>query len=244
MLTALLKAPAAMGQPNPPIIGDQTITGNTSIGGNLTVGTAATTNGASPPTGDITVYRSIQFLNNADGPNAWIVSAFRSDQTNDANAGQLVLAPNGNYAGMSTRFYKNGDVAFAPDGRVSIGNVPCTPPCATRLGINNLTLAVGGKIGAREAVHVMQLGVAWPDYVFAPAYELTPLPEVERYIQTHQHLPQVPSAAEVAAEGIELASMDATLLRKVEELTLYLIALQKANEALQQRVQVLERSAR
>jgi len=106
--------------------------------------------------------------------------------------------------------------------------------------INNLTLAVGGKIGARGGVHVVGLGAAWPDYVFQPAYCLQPLAEVAQFIEANQHLPDVPSAAEVQAEGIELASMQALLLRKVEELTLHLIALKRENDALQVRVRKLE----
>lgn len=126
--------------------------------------------------------------------------------------------------------------------RVSIGDVACTPQslCTGRLGINGLTLAVGGRIGARGGVHVVGLGAAWPDYVFQPAYCLQPLAEVAQFIEANQHLPDVPSAAEVQAEGIELASMQALLLRKVEELTLHLIALKRENDALQVRVRKLE----
>jgi len=62
-----------------------------------------------------------------------------------------------------------------------------------------------------------------PDYVFAPNYALRPLAEVERFVRQNSHLPEVPSAAEVAKDGLALGEMNATLLKKVEELTLYLI---------------------
>ena len=115
---------------------------------------------------------------------------------------------------------------------MSIGDVSCASCAGTLLGINNLTLAVGGKIGARGGIHVVDYGGTWPDYVFAPAYELRPLQEVEAFILANSHLPEAPSTAQVQANGIEIVAMEALLLKKVEELTLYLIRLEKANAAL------------
>jgi hypothetical protein len=56
---------------------------------------------------------------------------------------------------------------------------------------------------------------------------LTPLSEVEAYIKEHQHLPDLPSEEEVRANGIDVAQMNALLLKKIEELTLYVIELEK-----------------
>jgi len=75
----------------------------------------------------------------------------------------------------------------------------------------------------------------WPDYVFAEDYDLRPLSEVEAFIKKHHHLPEVPSAKEVETDGLKLKEMNATLLKKVEELTLYMIELQKEVEALKAR---------
>ena len=82
--------------------------------------------------------------------------------------------------------------------------------------------------------------MAWPDYVFRPAYRLRSLREAEQYVQANGRLPEVPSAAAMQAEGLDLGSMEAVLLRKREELTLYLIELKEENEALQARVGKLE----
>ncbi|WP_425097905.1 cell division protein ZapB [Tropicibacter sp. S64] len=60
-----------------------------------------------------------------------------------------------------------------------------------------------------------------PDYVFAEDYALRPLAEVQAFIDAHSHLPDVPSAAQIAREGLDMTEMQLTLLRKVEELTLY-----------------------
>jgi hypothetical protein len=67
----------------------------------------------------------------------------------------------------------------------------------------------------------------WPDYVFHEDYKLLSLNEVEQYITENHHLPNVPSAAEVEANGVNIGEMNAILLQKVEELTLYIIDLQK-----------------
>jgi len=66
----------------------------------------------------------------------------------------------------------------------------------------------------------------WPDYVFEPEYKLTPLAEVEEFVDENKHLPGVPSASQVQKNGIDLGEMNAVLLKKVEELTLYIIDLE------------------
>ncbi len=67
----------------------------------------------------------------------------------------------------------------------------------------------------------------WSDFVFDADYELRPLAEVQAFIDANHHLPEVPSAKEVAENGIDLYKMDATLLQKVEELTLYILEQEK-----------------
>ncbi|MBO9657710.1 MAG: hypothetical protein J7527_02705 [Chitinophagaceae bacterium] len=68
---------------------------------------------------------------------------------------------------------------------------------------------------------------SWPDYVFLPNYSLLSLKEVERFIDANGHLPGVPSAAEVEKNGVDLGDNQATLLKKIEELTLYILKQQK-----------------
>ncbi len=102
------------------------------------------------------------------------------------------------------------------------------------------TLAVAGKIGSWGEVRVLALNAAFPDYVIAPDYKLRPLSDVATYIQQHKHLPEVPSAAEVAEKGLGLSEMQLISIKKIEELTLYLIELQKQLEAVKQKNQTLE----
>ena len=73
---------------------------------------------------------------------------------------------------------------------------------------------------------------AWPDYVFKPAYLLPSLNDLEIFLKENQHLPDIPSAVEVEKNGIDLGANQTILLKKVEELTLYMIELNKKVEAL------------
>ncbi len=91
-------------------------------------------------------------------------------------------------------------------------------------------LNVDGKIICEEVK--VQNSVSWPDYVFESSYKLPDLLSVEKQIQAKGHLPGVPSADEVCNNGISLGEMQATLLQKVEELTLYMIEQQKQINAL------------
>jgi hypothetical protein len=99
-------------------------------------------------------------------------------------------------------------------------------------------LAVEGKIGARE---VNVTTNAWSDYVFNEEYKLRPLEEVNRYIKENKHLPEIPSAEEVIANGQNLGEMNKLLVKKIEELTLYMIELKKENEVMKARVEILEK---
>jgi hypothetical protein len=80
----------------------------------------------------------------------------------------------------------------------------------------------------------------WSDYVFHASYRLRPLSEVEQYIKQYHHLPEVPTAEEVEKNGLDVGDNQATLLKKVEELTLYLIDQSKKLQQLDKSVQVLQ----
>lgn len=91
-----------------------------------------------------------------------------------------------------------------------------------------------GKVGCKELVVVDP--TKWADFVFEKNYELLPLNEVEAFYLTNKHLPSVPSEKEVKENGINTADMDAVLLQKIEELTLYVVQQQKEIEALKKEI--------
>lgn len=99
------------------------------------------------------------------------------------------------------------------------------------IGTTNPTqkLSINGNIKCKQ-VEVTLAG--WSDFVFEEDYDLMPLNDVEAFIKQNKHLPGVPSADEVMTHGANLGEMDAILLQKIEELTLYLIELKKENAEL------------
>jgi hypothetical protein len=101
------------------------------------------------------------------------------------------------------------------------------------LGANNnpkgYRFAVNGTMGAKD-VYIEVDETPWPDYVFEPEYRLMPLSELEWYINQNKHLPDIPSANDIKENGLSLAEINAQLVKKVEELTLYIIELNKKME--------------
>ncbi|MDD4991606.1 MAG: hypothetical protein PHR83_05160 [Paludibacter sp.] len=89
-------------------------------------------------------------------------------------------------------------------------------------------LTVFGVIHAKEVK--VDLTGTLADYVFSPSYKLMPLNQVEQYVNANSHLPEIPSASEVKEKGMNMGDMQNKLLQKVEELTLYVIELNKKNE--------------
>lgn len=101
----------------------------------------------------------------------------------------------------------------------------------------NQKLTVNGTIYGKEVK--VDLSVPGPDYVFEKDYKLQSLSELEGYLSQNKHLPEVPSAKEMEANGINLSEMNMLLLKKVEELTLHLIEMKKENEKQNRMIQQL-----
>jgi hypothetical protein len=114
---------------------------------------------------------------------------------------------------------------------------------AANVGIGTTTpdekLTVKGKIHTQE-VRVDMSGPLVPDYVFAEDYKLKSLQEVEDYIKENKHLPEIPSAQEIEKNGLMLAEMNMNLLKKMEEMTLYMIEMKKENVNQNEKIKTLE----
>lgn len=102
------------------------------------------------------------------------------------------------------------------------------------LGIGTTTLLAGYRLSVNGSIRAKEIvvEVGWADDVFDEGYALASLDEVAAHIEDHGHLPGVPSAAEIAAGGVPVGEMTSTLLRKVEELTLYVLDLERRLAAL------------
>lgn len=139
--------------------------------------------------------------------------------------------------GLSELFFVHNEVAksydglmvqYSPNGSVGIG---------TETPNTNYKLNVNGKIRAQE---VKVETANWPDYVFETQYHLMPLQELEIFINKNKHLPEMPNAKQLEANGVELGDMVKLQQKKIEELTLYLIEKNKELDKERDRITVLE----
>ena len=92
-------------------------------------------------------------------------------------------------------------------------------------------LTVAGTIHAQEVKVTAGAGTG-ADFVFESDYDLPAISEVETFIKTNKHLPDIPSADEMVTNGIDVGKMQIKLLQKIEELTLYVIELKRENEVM------------
>lgn len=142
--------------------------------------------------------------------------AYKLDVGGVVNASGIYIngAP---FAGGGSQWTSASSNIYFSTGNVGIGT---TAPDAK--------LAVKGTIHAQEVK--VDLNVPGPDYVFNDDYKLLSLAEIKTYIDQHKHLPEIPSAKEMEANGVNLGEMNMLLLKKIEELTLYLIELKEENK--------------
>lgn len=177
----------------------------------------------------------LHLSNASETSNDWFIGASNPNWL--IGGGKMIINTGGNSTSNMMSFDRNrdivevqrngGDVMLCSqeNGQVGIGisdndNFPST----------EYLLAVDGSIIAEEVR--VELSGDWPDYVFADDYNLLPLSEVEKSIDKNNHLPGIPSAEEIAADGIALGEMQKKMMEKIEELTLYVIQLNKENQSL------------
>ena len=135
-------------------------------------------------------------------------------------------------------FYTNstGDYSVDPQERMRIssgGNVLIGKTTQTN---TDYKLDIAGKIRANEVV----VNATGADFVFEPDYKLPELTEVEKYIVENKRLPDISPAGEMKENGMNLSEMQTKLLQKIEELTLYIIELNKKNEMQNREIELLK----
>lgn len=150
-------------------------------------------------------------------PNAVFIAGYNA--SNASASGWTALATQKVYIGTPGFNNKNYLCVNLMNGGVGIGTSNVNDP--------NNRLFVEKGIRTRQ-VTVDQ--AAWPDYVFKPGYKLMPLDSLSQFVTTNHHLPEMPSADSVAKHGVELGDAQSKLLKKVEELTLYVLQQQKELE--------------
>ncbi|MEO7265451.1 MAG: hypothetical protein ABIW38_11080 [Ferruginibacter sp.] len=127
--------------------------------------------------------------------------------------------------------YIGGDFRFDAGGseiKLIGQNIRLTPNIAGQVSIgipvaaaSGYKLTVDGKMICEEVK--VKLRSAWPDYVFDETHQLMPIEKLSQFIQSNKHLPNIPAAATVEKDGIELGDMQKRMMEKIEELTLYII---------------------
>ncbi|MEI9945321.1 MAG: hypothetical protein WDN26_14035 [Chitinophagaceae bacterium] len=171
---------------------------------------------------DATSYGNLQLVRPANqGDNRFHLSFIREGN----NVSGMGYAPNSSLLGIWYATSNAGTplMSFTIDQKVGIGT---SDP-------GSYKLAVEGKIAAREIKVTL---ASFADYVFDKKYKLLSLNNLEKFIQQNKHLPNIPSAKDVEEnKGIELGDMNVKLLEKIEELTLYIIQLNKKIELLEKR---------
>ena len=184
-------------------------------------------------------------------PGSYRISAVATDNVGTINTAQANIAVESlNYFWSTTgNIATSGDTFFV--GTVDTNRLAFRTNNVERMTIlKDGTVGIGTKTTYGYALAVNGTAIftkakvktagTWPDYVFKPGYTLPDLKELERYLREHQHLPDIAPERTVQQEGIDIAEHEAALLKKVEELTLYLIQQNKQLEAQQKEIDELK----
>ncbi|MCB0833800.1 MAG: OmpH family outer membrane protein, partial [Bacteroidetes bacterium] len=176
---------------------------------------------------DITNWGGSFYYRFGSGPGMWTGVRIYSNGSSSSSKGFGLLSVYNNDS-EKIRFSANG-LTFFNGGHVVIGST-------TDQG--NYSLAVNGNIKAKE-LYLTTSG--WSDFVFEPGYSLRTLHQVQNFITKNGHLPDMPSEKEVIENGVGVIDMQAKLLQKIEELTLYLIEQGKNKEEQQKQIDALRK---
>lgn len=174
--------------------------------------------------------RSFFNINTVDGDGIDII-----DNTPSKNSGTDVVwiksvHPQVNDVGLltiSTANWQYPIFSARENGKILMGVNGYNYSFASCSDCSNYRLFVRDGIKTEKVKVDVASANGWADYVFNKNYKLLSLSDVEKHIDEKGHLPNVPSAEDVVENGINLGEMDAKLLEKIEELTLYVIQLNK-----------------
>ncbi|NBB19509.1 hypothetical protein GVN20_09120 [Runella sp. CRIBMP] len=233
-------------------IGSSALRANTSGSNNMAIGA----NALGSNTGSNNVAIGAQALRTNTGSGSVAIGGGAGENETGSN---MLYISNSNTANplIKGQFYATLPSATTPWLRINLRSVPGSPTPSTvgYLAIGDFDTAPGGagagglalpssfsggpyRLYVQDGIMTEKLKVAlrnssdWADYVFAPNYKLMPLNEVEKYVSENKHLPNIPSAEEMSKNGLDVMQTSAKLMEKIEELTLYVIELNKEIQAL------------
>jgi hypothetical protein len=121
----------------------------------------------------------------------------------------------------------NSNIWFNSANSTTNGNIYIGDSATYPTNTGDYKLYVEGGILTEKVKVALRSTANWADYVFADNYELMPLKDVEKFINSNKHLPGIKSAKELMEDGLDVAQMQAKHMEKIEELTLYVIEQEK-----------------
>ena len=228
-------------------IGSQALIGNTTGNGNVAIGTSAfnSTNGSNGTAiGFLAGYNKSGsgsvYIGSSAGQAASLTS--ESNVLYIANSSTSTPLIGGNFSNNNLKFHLGTSAPTPTTGYLAIGDFATaagTTGGAGGLGIPAMATASDKyRLIVQDGILTERLKVAlrnsteWADYVFDKSYKLMPLEKVEAFVKANKHLPNVPSAEEMAATGIDMQKTSTKFMEKIEELTLYMIEMNKEIKAL------------
>lgn len=167
--------------------------------------------------------------NNVNGTGNIAIGRFAG--RNETGSGKLYIS-NSNTA--TPLMYGDFSAKF-----ISIGDVPVAKRDAIA-SAGDYGLLVKGGILTEKVKVALSSSADWADYVFSSKYELMSLEDVESFISKNKHLPNIPSASEMAENGLDVSQTSKMFMEKIEELTLYIIELNNEVKSLKADNEILK----
>jgi len=190
---------------------------------------------------------SLSVLSNTSYSGSVVMSNIRYVFTSDASTVYLVFDVGNRNGGTSVTAHFEGSGAYLPGWG---GTLPASPVQAGiyPLVVNSGNIGIGiaspkNKLDVNGTIHAKQVNIdlnGWSDYVFKEDYKLPALSSVKNYIRENKHLPGVPAEAEMIKRGLDVSEANKLLLKKMEEMTLYMIKAEEEISNLKKEVKQLK----
>jgi len=193
---------------------------------------------------------TIRQVTQGSGTSGFTIKAYANSNGNT----DIYVVVTNDYPAISIKSYKlpstNGQLqTIVEQTPVGTDITPAIVPVLITDGNGNIALNTYDAKGYKLAVNgtaiataiTVKLNTNWPDYVFKKDYALPALSDVKTFVDQNQHLPEIPSEQDIAKDGQNVGEMNKLLLKKVEELTLYLIEKDRQDKELREQLGELKK---